>query len=239
MGLTLGCAQTNAPKKNLSKPTETTSPAIDPVQISRQKAPQPETDITASSTSALIPGEQVWTELLPGEEAYELEFTAEGALLYQGTVLVSDIQVSSDVYAKKLIISPSSPSGNYHFLKACDGLDESALCWTEFLVNKAEGGAQQVGLTKYGVMHWVQWSEDEQYALFSYTGEGAFTFYALNLETGEPSSDADWFCDVDLSSFSWVDNRLFQVQVFDNDDTDWQCNDSPSVFVGDISELFG
>ena len=237
MSIALGCTQADIPQENLTNQTETIPQATDVEQTSKQTEPRPESEIVASTNRALRSGEQTWTEILPGEEAYELIFTEEGALLYQGTVLLSKVLVSG-LPAKRLLISGPSPSGNYHYFQACDALDEAALCWTEFLVTKTEGSVQQVSLSKYGVMHWVQWSEDERYALFPYTSEGSFTFYALDLETGESSTDSDWFCDVDLNSFSWLDNRNFQIQVFDHGDAGGPCNDSPRWFSADMTKLF-
>ena len=243
IGISLGCVQANAPQKNTIKQTETPTPEIalgqnsdeaeDIEQNINEAEISPESEIISSTNSALMPGEKAWTEISPGEEAYELIFTENGTLLHQGRVLLSEIPVSGS-NAKRLLISGPSPSGNYHLFRACDALD---FCWAEFLVNKAESSAQQVSLSKYGVMHWDQWSEDERYALFSYTSESSFILYALDLVTGE-SGDSDWFCDVDLNSFSWIDNRVFQIQVLDHGDTGWPCNDSPRWFREDIAKLF-
>ena len=83
----------------------------------------------------------------------------------------------------------------------------------------------------------MQWSEDEEYALFNYTSEGSSTLSGLNLKTGEATGGSDWFCDVDLNSFSWIDNKVFQIQVFDNKDQDLKCQDTPYWFRGNVSLL--
>ncbi|MDJ0706017.1 MAG: hypothetical protein QNJ46_22330 [Leptolyngbyaceae cyanobacterium MO_188.B28] len=246
IGIALGCAQADAPQENTTKQTETVAPAIDleqnsnkaedTEQNSNEAETSPESEIVATSILALRPG-QAWTEVLPGEEAYELMYTENGTLLYQGMVIVSEIRVSGS-YAKRLLISDSSPSGNYHLFQACDRLGERSLCWAEFLVNKAENRAQQVSLSKYGVSHWVRWSEDEKYALFPYRSESSFTLRGLDLETGESSGYIDWFCNIDLNSFSWIDNRVFQIQVLDHGENGWPCNDSPRWFREDIAKLF-
>lgn len=117
-------------------------------------------------------GEEEWTTIYPGEGAHGLKFTKDGALLYQGKVLLSKIPVSyvSDgtvKYAGRLIVSNPSPSGKFNFFKACEQSADGSgsLCWAFYVVDKEKRKVKETQSGKYGPLQWVQWSKDERYVI--------------------------------------------------------------------------
>jgi hypothetical protein len=179
---------------------------------------------------------QDWQTILSNQTAYGLTFTENGELVDQGKVLLPELVVGyisdgSVTYAERLIVSHPSPSGNFHFVKACDDPDSGVgLCWSVYLVNKAEAKAQQVGIGKYGGAEWVQWSEDEQYAVMIEQHDGASWFVAINAETGETALSEELPPNVDITSFNWVDDRTFHVDFRD-------CTTSTCEFTGNVEEI--
>lgn len=208
-----------------------------------QQATTPTTAATASSptpTAPTIPGVQQWKTILKGEAAHGLTFTANGQLLYQDKVLLSEIPVSyvSDgnvTYAQRLIVSDPSPSGRFNVVKACEGTtNESGLCWSVFLVDHQSATAKKIGIAKYGGQNWVQWSADERYAVFAESMEGVTWFVALDLQTGESKLFDHTAAVADLSSFTWVSDRTFQANISCGD----RANCTKSQFRGNIPTLF-
>ena len=128
--------------------------------------------------------------------------------MYEGELLLNEILVSyiSDgnvVYAQRLLVSVSSPSGRFTIVKACEEItNESGLCWAVFLIDRQDQQAQTIGIAKYGGQEWVQWSNDERYAVFTESMEGSTWFLVLDLQSGETKIIDDYTLAIaDLDSF--------------------------------------
>jgi Tol biopolymer transport system component len=128
--------------------------------------------------------------------------------VYEGELLLNEILVSyiSDgnvVYAQRLLVSGSSPSGRFTIVKACEEItNESGLCWAVFLIDRQDQQAQKIGIAKYGGQEWVQWSNDERYAVFTESMEGSTWFLVLDLQSGETKTIDDYTLAIaDLDSF--------------------------------------
>ena len=221
-----GCAITRTQKRSeVPTPTPTTA-----------SSPNPSATPSAPNT----PGVQQWATILKGESVNGLTFTTGGKLLYQDKVLLTEIPVSyvsnGDVTdAQRLIISDSSPSGRFNVVKACEGTtNESGLCWSVFLVDRQLETAKKISIAKYGGQNWVQWSEDERYAVFAESMEGVTFFVVLDLQTGESKMFEQTSATADLSSFKWIDDRTFQANISCSDLAN--CTEQP--FRGNITTLF-
>lgn len=205
-------------------------------QYSQTLTPTPAA-ISASSTL----GVQAWRTLVKGESLQNLTFTTDGKLLDQDRVLLAEIPVSyasnGDItYAQRLLVSDPSPSGRFSVIKACEGKNENepGLCWAVFLVDRQAETAESVGIAKYGGLNWVQWSADERYAVFAESMEGVSWFVALDLQSKEAKMFEETPATADLSSFAWIDDRTFDVDLLCGDRAG--CTELP--FRGNISTLF-
>ena len=222
-----GCAKPTAQQR--SETTPSTSAPVTASASTSTKAATPK-----------MPGEQQWASLLQGGSAQGLTFTTGGQLLYQDEVLLKQIPVSysstGDVtYAQRLLVSDPSPSDRFDVVKACESpTNESGLCWSVFLVDRQLKTAQKVDVAKYGGQDWVQWSADERYAVLAESTEGVTFFVALDLQTSKSRMFEQTSATADLSSFRWIDNRTFQVNLVCGD----QSNCTEPSFRGDITTLF-
>jgi hypothetical protein len=183
---------------------------------------------------------QQWTTLLKGKSAQDLTFTQDGQLVYEGKPLLNKIPVSyiSDgnvTYAQRLIVSNPSSSGRFSIVKACEETtNESGLCWAVFLIDRQDQQAQKISIAKYGGQEWVQWSNDERYAVFTESMEGSTWFLVLDLQSGETKTIDNYTPAIaDLASFKWTSDRTFQVN--------FSCSGQATCkapFKGDITALF-
>lgn len=195
-------------------------------------SPPDSSETTTTETNAKTD----WVTILPNQEAYALKFTDSGTLTHQDKVLLSEIPVSfssdgSVTYAQSLIVSNPSPSARFHFLKACeDTTPQNGLCWSVFLADKTEEAAQKVDVGKYGGANWVQWSEDERYAVLIEQHDGASWFVAVNLDTGDSQLSEQLPPNVDVTSFEWTGDRTFRVEFRD-------CNTADCDFEGNVEEI--
>lgn len=189
-----------------------------------------------STTKTQIPEksteEKTWQNILPGETAYGLTFSQEEKLFNGDNLLLEEIVVSygedgSKTYAKKLKVSPASPSSKFNVFKGCESTDETGLCWVAYLVNKEQGTVEEIVVGKYGGIDWIKWSEESNYAVMAQSQEGVFWFYVIDLVTGESQSFEEINNQLDLDSFQWLDATTFQVEFKDSDGT----------FTGDIKLL--
>jgi ankyrin repeat protein len=160
-------------------------------------------------------GKASWVTLCPGEKAHGLEFTEDRTLSYQGKVLLSKIPVSYNAYgpisyARQIIVSNPSPSGNFSFFKACDG----SLCWALFFVDKQKRKLNKTNAGKYGPNTWVQWSRDERYAILASENDGAAWIHAIDMKTGNSRVIKEAFQGaIKLNSFSWINDREFKIKI--------------------------
>jgi len=88
-----------------------------------QSTPLPSSSPEPENKTGLKFEAQDWVLILPNQAAYGLKFTDKGALSYQDKILLPKIPVSqssdgSVTYAKRLIVSTPSPSGNFHFVQS-------------------------------------------------------------------------------------------------------------------------
>jgi hypothetical protein len=201
-----------------------------------QSTPLPSSSPEPENKTGLKFEAQDWVSILPNQAAYGLKFTDKGALSYQDKILLPKIPVSqssdgSVTYAKRLIVSTPSPSGNFHFVKACEEQNpELGLCWTVFLVNKNKAEAKQVDIAKYGGIQWVNWSKRERYAVLAEPLEESLWFVAVDLEASKSGLSEELPQNFDLNSFEWIDDKLFQVKHR-------QCDTSSCEFRGDVEEI--
>lgn len=216
LGVSGGLAGCN----RISLSTDATSPEV---------VTQP-SDAVPSSTENDNPtnNSQDWTTLLPGEGIDEIALTTVGTLTYQGNTLLSEIPVSyiSDgtvTMAKRLIVSPTSPSGHYSLIKACEGVaDGEGQCWSVYLLDRISPTIQKVSIGKYGGLNWVEWSPDGRYVVFLEKMEGTAWFIGLDLQTGDSQIADQLPGQPDLESFIWADNHTFTVPL--TDASTFQCN---------------
>ncbi|MBD2576920.1 hypothetical protein [Oscillatoria sp. FACHB-1406] len=206
--LIAGCTTSPPAGQNDPNPTATASPAPE----------TPQTDATSTPVTPPVNGK--WTAIVPGQEVEGLNFGKEGNLKVGDKVLLDKIMVSgssdgSITYAKSLTISPSSPSGNFTFFRACESLPgEPGLCWALYLVDRARGQVFRPPAAKYAVEDWVQWSPDGRYALLTSTLEGAYWLHAIDLQAGEKTVNIE----LDqrrpqLDSFAWQQGSKFKIAV--------------------------
>lgn len=199
LGTTLiGCSNASKPSTSASE-SAVTSPAA----------------TTAPSESS----SPSWETVLPGEAANDLTFKEDGSLQHGDKALLDSIPVTyvsdgSAIYAKRLLVSNSSPSGNYNIVKGCEEAEpNSGLCWAVFLVDKAEGTAYPVTVGKYGGQDWVQWSSDDRYAVLVEMMEGSSWIYVVDLDTETSKNLGEMSANVDLNSFQWTGDRTFTINV--------------------------
>jgi hypothetical protein len=217
---------------------------VESPSVTQSKA-SPTTEVGAPSK----PNAQGWVTLYPGEAADGLEFSKDGKLSLKGKVLVAKIGVtySSDgqvSYAKRLIVSPPSPSGNFNLLRGCDGVTEG-LCWKFLLIDRQAGEAKETTVGKYGADDdWMQWSANERYLLMKGYTDGAAWLYAIDLQTAEGRALEFGQHELDLSSFTWVDEGTFQIKVNELHqskaaaDGGNETADAPFWFKGNLAALF-
>lgn len=184
------------------------SPASLPVQSGNNQASTPASNPTSESG-------QTWVEINRGQSAQGFQFTEQGSLVDQETVLLPTIPVSyssdgSVTDALQLIISPTSPSGRYNLIKACD---RDGMCWAVYLVDRTEKTAKKVDVAKYGGRDWVQWSADERYAVLAEQMEGSTWMVAVELPTGTSAMSGEVTFTADLASFKWTGDRTFTLQA--------------------------
>jgi hypothetical protein len=205
-------------------------------QAQMRESSPPVTTPTAVSPMPSTPEDALdqedWLDLLPGETVRDLSFTETGTLSYQETILLSEIPVSTSsdgavTYAKRLIVSPTSPSGRYTILKACEEVTDGGLCWAIYKVDRAQQTAQTVSIGKYGGLDWVQWSADDRYAVFLEKMEGTAWFIVMDLQSGESSISSEMPAQPELDSFTWTGDRTFTITLADQ-----------SQFQGNIEALF-
>ncbi|MFP5274052.1 hypothetical protein [Coleofasciculus sp.] len=195
-----------------TQPTSQTNGALSTATAKPPAAVSPASPTTATNSPINSPD---WVNLLPGETIGDLTFTQGETLVYQCKTLLSEIPVSysSDgtvTYAKRLIVSGSSPSGRYTFIKACEiEVKEIGLCWSIYKVDALATEAQKVNISKYGGLNWVQWSSDERYAVFF----DKTWFIVMDLLTGESKTSSELSAQPDLKSFTWTSDRTFDVTL--------------------------
>lgn len=209
--------------------TQSPSTSPEPAPVESPATPPEPTDDAASPE----PASTEWATLFPGDTTADLTFAETGDLLLAEQQLLDSIPVSYEndtpsSYAARLLVSPSSPSGRYSIVKACeDPAPGMGLCWSIYAIDREEAIAQKVGIGKYGGMDWVQWSPDERYAVFLEKMEGTSWFVVLDLEIGESLLMEELSAEADLSQLRWTGDRTFQVPLADG-----------STFEGDIQALF-
>ncbi len=192
--------------------TETLNPQNQ--QIAKTVNPENNQKDRSQSTSSKLS----WVQLQPGDEEYGVKFNKDGSLSNQGKVLISKIPVSyssdgSVFYAINIILSNPSPSGNFHFFQACD---TQGLCWALYLIDKNQSKVHKTFAGKYGSFQWVQWTEDERYAILADQNEGYSRIYAIDLKTGDSKSVDIGSLAIDFKSFSWLDSRKFKIKVINH-----------------------
>lgn len=208
--LIVGIALVGCSTKSGSSATEPSSPSAD-------TAPALTSSDTPTATSQKT--DSAWTTLLPGEAKDDLKFSTDGTLSHQDKVVLDSIPVTyvsdgSALYAKRLVVSDPSPSGNYTFVKGCEEADPSTgLCWAVFLVDRAEGTAYPVTVGKYGGKDWVQWSSDDRYAILAEVMEGSSWIYVVDLQTEASKNLGEMSANIDLESFQWRGDRTFTINV--------------------------
>lgn len=211
-----------------------------------QSKASPTTEVAAPKKS----NEQGWVTLYPGEAADGLEFSKDGKLSLFGQVLLEKIGVTESVdapevtYAKRLIVSPPSPSGNFNLLRGCDGVTDG-LCWKFFLIDRKAGVAKETTVGKYGADDdWMQWSENERYLVMKGYTDGAAWLYAIDLLTAEGRALEFGQHELDLSTFTWVDEGTFKIKVNELPigkaaaDGGNETTDAPFWFKGNLAALF-
>jgi hypothetical protein len=184
-----------------------------------------------SSATPTTAGGQ-WRWLKPGEEQIGFKLGADGTLSYQGKTLMPKLLVHDDqgksYYAPpRSRISPSSPSGRYNFIMACEREEDSPLCWFFYLVDIKKRQIATTFAGKYGPREWIKWSPDETFAILAYSDEGSTRLYRIDLNTGNSDeismwnlakSQGHWICPtvylrVDLGTFAWINDHTFYTQV--------------------------
>lgn len=218
-------------------------PALEATETPAQLTPAASTP-AAGLNAPLSPavGTSAWTAILPGDAVDRLQFTTEGALVYQGTPLLAEIPVTYDsdgnrMLAKRLVVSPPSVSGRFSVVKGCEETTADAgLCWAVFLVDRTTPSATRINVGKYGGLDWVQWSADERYAVFVEQLEGAIWFVVVDTQTGEAKLFAQQPAPANLEGFTWISDRVFEVPLQSCEGE--TCSDQPAPFQGDIATLF-
>lgn len=223
--LVVACAHLQSEIASSPAASITTSPQSSPTSSPTSPTSSP----TSPTPTPLSP--QQWQTLLPGQTKDNLTFTEDGKLLYGSQPLLPEIPVSysSDgtvTPAKRLLVSPASPSGRYNVIKACETTDETGLCWSVYLIDRAEITAQKVNIGKYGGLDWVEWSAEESRAVFLEKMEGTAWFIGMNLTTGETHLAEELPAQPDLKTFTWTGEKTFQVQLANS-----------SVYQGDVDAI--
>ena len=195
------------------------------------------------------PNAQGWVTLYPGKAADGLEFSKDGKLSFKGKVLLEKIAVTYDStgpvnYAKRLLVSPPSPSGNFNLLRGCDG-ETNGLCWKFFLLDRVAGEAKETTVGKYGADEdWMQWSQSDRYLVMKGYTDGAAWLYAIDLETADGRALEFGQHEFDLSRFTWVDAETFQIKVnklpqgASVAETGNETTNAPFWFKGNLKALF-
>lgn len=129
---------------------------------------------------------QNWLTLEKGKTSGKFEFTDEGMLFYDGVFISRDFVAhfegdSGAVTAKKLRISPTSPSGRQLIFTA----DADGGCVNEYLLNLDQGNIRGIFVAKYGSDPWIEWSKDGKSVFLKSTNEGEVRKFKVDLKTGK------------------------------------------------------
>jgi hypothetical protein len=153
--------------------------------------------------------------------------SADGTMLYHGNPVNPRIIVASEtsfngrttsttsIHARSLVIYPSSNTGRYFFVRACEKDSGEGLCWTYFIFDSVGIHLTETFIEKYGPTRWIKWSADDRYAILVYRSEGVTLLYAIDTLSGKPfvypRLRAD--IDVDEKTFNWRGLRSFRLKV--------------------------
>jgi hypothetical protein len=147
----------------------------------------------------------------------------EGILHYKNQKVSKPIVVNSysngnKVLADSLIIYPSSPSGRYFYIKACEA-GQSPLCWSQWVFDSKTNSLQNTSIGKYGAHPEIYWNMNDKLAALFYADEGQEQIYVLDAETGQTWQFPDWnkhdsnYLAIDEKSFAWIDSGSFSIDA--------------------------
>lgn len=158
------------------------------------------------------------------EKVCDFFLDAKGILHYKNKKVSDPIVVSyysdgSQSLADSLIIYPSSPSGRYYYIKACEHLSNGNECWSQWLFDSNLNKFKSTSIGRYGAHPEIYWNSNDRFAALFYSDEGDDQIHILDAETGKTWEFPDWgnhdsnVLDIDKKSFAWIDSSSFSIDA--------------------------
>ncbi len=134
-------------------------------------------------------------------------------------IIVTYSSDGSQYLADSLTIYPSSPSGRYYYIKACEE-GTTPLCWSQWLFDSSLNKFKSISIGKYGAHPEIYWNSNDRFAALFYSDEGDDQIHILDAETGKTWEFPDWgsnhdsnVLDIDKKSFTWIDSSSFHIDA--------------------------
>ncbi|WP_299625152.1 hypothetical protein [Pelagibius sp.] len=139
-------------------------------------------------------------------------------------ILVSDLSNGEKYYAGSLIIYPSSRSGRFYYIKACEEYIEdwgSPLCWSQFLFDSEKTVLKPITAGRYGALPFAYWSPDDRLIALFARSDGYDQLNIFDGETGQAWRYPNWsgkinhdlLMKADQKSFRWIGPRQFELDA--------------------------
>ncbi len=149
-----------------------------------------------------------FTEILAGQTACGVGLSNDGRLEIERAA-ITDVLMPYNEPAKKLWLSPSSPTGRYAVVSLGEGLD--------FIVDKERKEAQSIFAGRYGPGPWVAWANNESHVILSSRNEGRHWLYFFSLPDIDksvlPQFSDSFDLIFDVESFQWIGDQHFMISL--------------------------
>ena len=197
-----------------------------PIPVKEEKAPSVANGWICADSNKLIQNNSVCTngfvKLERNQSGCLFKLTDDGRVFYNGKVIrAANPLVTSYSYhgdgswsvagvAKEISLFPPSPSGRYRIIPAC-GDD---FCGILLILDSRDNVSKRMAIGKYRQIDWVQWSEDERFALLI-TDIGYHHMDLIDMASYTSSVYPSDYSPVMFapSSFSWSDSRTFKIRL--------------------------
>jgi len=164
---------------------------------------------------------------------------------------------SKTIAANMFVVYPQSHSRRFAFIQACQYKEDEkdyGLCWAPYIFDKKKKIIIPTYAGKYGPERWIQWNNDDQYAVLSSANEGAKWLHAIDSNSGKSYSfplydsssihDAYQIEKIYYETFAWRGPQTFAIQlsterydpksykVFSKDNVMWEFDITSKGLIG-------